>query len=175
LKAIDKTNARNRVEARTQWGQSAGVTWRAKTDTNRTVFVWEPNSTIPLRLAYFCHGWALGTWQLFGYTVLSGEDLRIVLESEWDRITEGQPAKGDICVWYVGSDFTMPLHSAKVEVPGGLIEKRQVSSKDGGTKLRQCTFFEVNQEYRKAPHNCTEHHYYRRRTPLVTVLPMLLE
>ena len=96
-----------------------GETRVARTDRGSTVSVFVPRTEYALRFRYFCHGCALGTFQLHGYTPYSGRPMMTVLNDEWQRV--GNPTVGDIAVWFEagGQHAGMPFHSARVEVWAG--------------------------------------------------------
>ena len=75
-----------------------GETRVARTDLGSTVSVFVPRTEYQLRFRYFCHGWALGSFQLHGYTPYSGHPMMTVLHDEWQEV--GNPTVGDIAVWY---------------------------------------------------------------------------
>src|SRR5262245_38408882 len=100
------------------WGLNDGIkgeTWVAHTDLGNPVDVWVPDEGNSEETSYFCHGWALGTYELFGYTVYSGGPMARVLQDEWNLVQD--PAPGDICVWFGpgGGYVSAPVHSARVE------------------------------------------------------------
>lgn len=157
-------------------GAASGELWRASTNLGKQVLVWVPDEANTLRRSYFCHGWALGTYQLHGYTVPSGPGLATVLSDEWDTVQV--PMVGDICVWYgnAGGIFNTPLHSARVEVAGGIGADMLLSSKNGNSALGGLrTFAQVDAIYRAAPQNLQVRRFYRRRVPLPMILPLLAE
>jgi hypothetical protein len=151
-----------------------GETWLARTNLGNPVKVWVPHHTNILRHSYFCHGWTLGTYQLHGYTVFSGPWMARVLQDEWTYVA--MPAVGDICVWYanVGAQIGIPMHSARVEVVGGVGADMWVSSKNGPQPLGGLrTFSSVNTMYAAPPHNCNVRRFYRRNVALPGFLPLL--
>ena len=91
-----------------------GETRVARTDLGSTVNLFVPRMEYALRFRYFCHGWALGSFQLHGYTPYSGHPMMTVLHDEWQEV--GNPQVGDIAVWYEtgGQHAGMPFHSAKI-------------------------------------------------------------
>ena len=161
------------------WGLGAGIlgeTWRANTTLGNPVSVWIPNEDNPLRRSYFCHGWALGTYQLHGYTVFSGPPLMTVLNDEWNLVMA--PAPGDICVWFgaAGPYASTPLHSARVHAVGGAGGAMLLTSKNGASPLGgPQPFAAVNAIYGAPPHNCGVRRFYRRNIPLAIALPLLPE
>lgn len=159
------------------WGLNTGIvgeTWNARTILGNAVSVWVPSEANSLPHSYFCHGWALGTYQIHGYTVYSGTPLTTVLADEWHQVMA--PAVGDICVWYGpgAGHLLTPLHSARVDIVGGGGAPMQLSSKNGAGPLGGLqTMAAVNAIYAAAPHNCAQHRFYRRNVPLPIVLPLL--
>jgi hypothetical protein len=161
------------------WGLNAGIvgeSWIAHTNLGNPVPVWVPGDANPLRRSYFCHGWALGTYQLHGYTVFSGPPLQTVLNDEWAPVV--LPAAGDICVWFGpgGGLASTPLHSARVELVGGAGVNMLLRSKNGTAPLGGAqAFAAVNAVYGGPPHNCNARRFYRRTIALPNVLPPLPE
>ena len=161
------------------WGLGMGIlgeTWRANTTLGNPVPVWIPDEGNALRESYFCHGWALGTYQLHGYTVFSGPALATVLADEWYLVMV--PAPGDICVWFgvAGPHMSTPLHSARVYAVGGVGGEMLLTSKNGTAPLGgPQPFAAVNAIYGAPPHNCAARMFYRRNVPLGVVLPLLPE
>lgn len=153
-----------------------GETWRARTNLANFVNVWVPHHTNPLRHSYFCHGWALGTYQIHGYTVFSGPSMARVLQDEWTYVVI--PAIGDICVWFanVGALVGTPMHSARVEAVGAVGGNMWLSSKNGPQALGGLrTFASVNAMYTAPPHNCNARRFYRRNVALPVILPLMPE
>lgn len=161
------------------WGLVAGIlgeTWRANTVLGNPVPVWVPQDGNLLRRSYFCHGWALGTYQLHGYTVFSGPPLATVLADEWQPVM--MPAAGDICVWFGpgGALLSTPLHSARVHATGATGADMLLTSKNGAAALGgPQAFAAVNAIYTGPPHNCTSRRFYRRNVALPVALPLLPE
>ncbi|MET1413413.1 hypothetical protein ABVF61_14145 [Roseibium sp. HPY-6] len=137
----------------------------ARTNGGTPVRVWVPKASTRLPERYFCHGWATGTYPLYGYTPFSGVPMLTVLEEEWSAVDE--PQVHDIMVWFEvsGEHAGMPCHSARVEEwsGNGLI----LSSKNGTAPLqRRVPLDEVDDTYFYSSDVPTERHLYRSRTRL---------
>lgn len=134
---------------------------RVRTDLGTRVAAWRPtnvpNPAPNPQPYYFCHGFSLGTFARFGYTVMSGPSMHRVLADEYQRIgtlgmtnegmrADGRIKAGDLLVWWKD---TNPVHSAIVDEPvmimslSPVIERRLnlertlVSSKTGTSIVRR--------------------------------------
>lgn len=97
-------------------------------------------------VCYFAHGYSLQTFEPFGYSVISGMDLKRVLADEFVRLgelastAELRLRRDDVLVWWNGWEA---VHSAIVEVPitdaatGRLNEQATIVSSKSGSGLLQ--------------------------------------
>lgn len=76
-----------------------GESAQAETSAGNRVRVWAAPSTAPLTSRYFCHGEALRTFQLYGYTIFSGPDLDTVLADEYFPVARTAVQREDILAW----------------------------------------------------------------------------
>lgn len=65
------------------WDDVEGRSYAAFTDKGRPIRVWVPAIGNDLNDRYFCHGLTLGTWERYGYSVCSAEDVEKVLIDEF--------------------------------------------------------------------------------------------
>lgn len=91
--------------------QVEGYQVMAMTNLDNQVGIWIPRGENVVQFKYFCHGHALGTYYLHGYSVL-GRDMPIALRDEWEELSHQNDVRaGDIVVWFDGEDIT---HSALI-------------------------------------------------------------
>jgi hypothetical protein len=147
---------------------------RVRTDLGTRVAAWRPtnipNPAPNPQPYYFCHGFSLGTFARFGYSVMSGPSMHRVLADEYRKIgtlgmthegmsADGRVLAGDLLVWWKDKD---PVHSAIVEEPVMIIsvgpvmqrrlnpERTLVSSKTGtGIVRRRVPLTVVKADYEK--------------------------
>jgi hypothetical protein len=76
----------------------AGYNYYLTTDKGTAIEGWVALGEPPT-LSYWCHGHSLGTYQRWGYSVYSGNDLFLTLRDEYQQIAETNVQQGDIAVW----------------------------------------------------------------------------
>jgi hypothetical protein len=145
-----------RSPALTVYGQAFAAT----TDKGRGIVVWKPDGSVTTpRAMYFCHGHALGTHALWGYTVFS-DSVLLVLEDEYNFIgfdtkLTMELAAGDVAAWFgtltpaaqtIAEPKVVIEHTALVINPiaaGGI----DVSTKNGWAELQTCKLQAVKAVY----------------------------
>jgi hypothetical protein len=91
----------NQIDEPFHANNAPGFARMACTNRGNQVKVWVSDPNNPDVWKYFCHGHALGTYALFGYTVFSGDALQTVLKDEWALVGNVHNAQvGDIVVWH---------------------------------------------------------------------------
>lgn len=140
MKDYDRKTYSKRVNANILKGSELevpGDLYKAATNKGHLVEVWVPDSKVAQENRYFCHGWSLGTYEEFGYTVMSGEDAAQVLVDEYTQVTPSGKGKhrfanslpsgeaddlntclqavnkGSVAAWE--DDKGLILHSARIE------------------------------------------------------------
>lgn len=132
-------------------GAVQGQVWRAQTDKGNLVPVWVAHNTQDKNERYFCHGHALGTYEKYGYTVLSGEGLKTVLRDEYKEVMWAQAGVGDLVVWFNKTD--LPVHSAiltkfqRDENNRFMRDQTTLSSKNGKLPVAELTLEQLVQTY----------------------------
>lgn len=121
---------------------------RVRTDLGRPVLAWRPEAPIPVNPngRYFCHGYTLGTYNAYGYSVSSGISMVTVLCDEYIKIgmldTNGAQNNDIVVFWGPTTHGLDVLHSAilagVIMKPAGGIDTRltSVNSKTGTGPLR---------------------------------------
>lgn len=87
--------------------QMRGVRKKAKTDKGRDVAVWIAPEDWNEDIRYFCHGESLRTFQLYGYTPYSGDDIGKVLRDEYVKVPAHSLQREDILA------FTGPANAGE--------------------------------------------------------------
>lgn len=108
------------------WGEAIpaaiGATGNAMTSLGRPFVAWKPDdSVVKDEFKYWCHGFSTGSYEQFGYSPFSGEDMETILEDEFRRIDK-KPSVGDILVFRGASGAVQQgqsvegqiLHSARI-------------------------------------------------------------
>lgn len=92
-----------------------------RTSKGTRVAAWRCTAPDPGQAAcYFAHGYSLQTHEAYGYSVISGTELKRVFADEYRRLgtlsspTPLQLKRHDVLVWWNGPEA---VHSAIVEVP----------------------------------------------------------
>ncbi|MGA2249601.1 hypothetical protein [Terracidiphilus sp.] len=159
MKAYDQNTGDLVVNAAFPANGIPGEVISVRTDLGVQVHAWRPNP-LPQNLlqCYFCHGYSLGTYAQFGYSIMSGQSLHQVLADEFFKVgTLGMGnlhvQQGDRIVWWKGLDA---IHSAVVDHPvqnGNQLNVNQtrVSSKTGTGIVRiNVPLATVNNDYNTA-------------------------
>mgnify|MGYP004489254163 CR=1 FL=1 len=136
-----------------------------RTDLGNPVTAWQPAGNIAGDERFFCHGYSLGTFGRWGYTVWGGF-MATVLADEYqtlgqlDRISrtaanQNPVVPGDILVWWLGGKDA--YHSAVIDepvyLPDGPLDKDNtaVGSKTGtGPLWRGHLARDVKEQYKPA-------------------------
>lgn len=94
-----------------------GILHYAMTDRGRAVQVWSSVHSGAGKLTHFCHGYSLGTFRNYGFSVLGGPNMDMLLEDEYGQIDAFQIRCGDIVVFrgYMDGTTYGITHSALVE------------------------------------------------------------
>ena len=136
-----------------------GMLLSVRTDLGTSVRAWRAAPTVSTPdQCYFCHGYSLGTYAPFRYSV-SGTSMPAVLADEYQKIGGIGDAQnvgaGDILVWWQGNDAS---HSAVVRTPaykaGGELDPAAsvIGSKNGtGPVWTGALLNDISSFYQTAP------------------------
>ena len=96
------------------WGGSApsGDEYAVNTDAGTEVRAWVAYGGTPEDHRYWCHGFSLGTYAPWGYSVWSGSQMEKVVRDEYSRVPREQARTGDLAVWVLMPDGHLYGHSA---------------------------------------------------------------
>jgi hypothetical protein len=137
MAALDHTGPDNIARVgRQPWGapEPTGNDYYVETDAGSRVMAWVAYSGHPQNLRYWCHGFSLGTYDNWGYSVYSGADMKTAINDEYRAVTAASAQAGDLAVW------TAFQHSARftsVSVSGGALDESasRLDSKNGQRAL----------------------------------------
>jgi hypothetical protein len=138
MASLDQTTPQNLAQAgKRPWGGSdpVGNDYFVQTDAGSVVTGWVAYSGSPENRQYWCHGFSLGTYQQWGYSVYSGTPMQTVIRDEYQPIAPASAQAGDLAVWVPGFQHSAVFTSAAVS-GGALDENRsRLDSKNGQQSL----------------------------------------
>lgn len=76
-----------------------GILDHAMTDRGHEVEVWSSVYEGVGKYTHFCHGYSLGTFRNYGFSVLGGSNMEVLLNDEYYPIDAFQIRRGDIVVF----------------------------------------------------------------------------
>lgn len=117
-----------------------GNDYRLETDGGSPVTAWVAYAGFPEAERYWCHGFSLGTYARWGYSVWSGGPMARVIADEYTRVAPADTRAGDLAVWETMPDGNVFGHSARFTQPvvsGGALDdaRSMLDSKNGRQPL----------------------------------------
>jgi hypothetical protein len=151
MSVLDHTGPDNIVQTdKRPWGGSAprGNDYKVYTGAGNQVTGWVAYGGTPEAHRYWCHGFSLGTYAQWGYSVYSGSGMRQAVTDEFSAVPSVQARAGDLAVWTTTADGVPFGHSAKFTRPvvtGGTLDEAQsrLDSKNGQAALANQTLADI--------------------------------
>jgi hypothetical protein len=112
----------------------AGNEYRVFTDRGNMVGAWVAYTGLPEQQNSWCHGFSLGTYDRWGYSVFSGpNDVGRVLIDEYSLVTPALARAGDIIAWRGGRDFSHTAILRSIALVRGSVDltRSLMDSKNG--------------------------------------------
>jgi hypothetical protein len=144
MSVLDHSSAANVAATHVQpWpslADAVGNDYWVQTDAGNDVKAWVPYSDVPSDHRYWCHGFSLGTYNRWMYSVYSGANMARVVTDEYRVIPNVSASAGDLAVWTLMPDGRTFGHSAKftsATVSGGALDEGRstLNSKNGPNHL----------------------------------------
>lgn len=151
MSVLDHTGPENIVAVdKRPWSGDAprGNDYRVYTDAGSEVTAWVPYSGTPEAHCYWCHGFSLGTYAQWSYSVYSGSGMRQVVADDFSAVPRDQARAGDLAVWTTTADGVPFGHSAKFTRPvvtGGTLDEAQsrLDTKNGQAPLANSSLADI--------------------------------
>ncbi len=152
MAALDSSTPHNLHDTDVQpWPQlpdARGDEYVVKTDAGSAVLGWVAYNSVPADERYWCHGFSLGTYTRWGYSVWSGSPMQQVVADEYRRIPRAQARAGDLAAWVLMPDGRLYGHSALFTQPvlrDGNLDTAQsrLDTKNGSAPLANRTLAEI--------------------------------
>ena len=152
MAALDRSSPATLHDADVQpWSDqpdARGDEYVVKTDAGSPVTAWVAYNSVPADKRYWCHGFSLGTYARWGYSVYSGSQMQRVVNDEYRRIPREQARAGDLAVWVLMPDGRLYGHSARFTQPvlrdGNLdTVQSRLDTKNGYAALANRTLAEI--------------------------------
>jgi hypothetical protein len=145
MAALDHTGPDNIAKTgKRPWGGSepTGNDYYVETDAGSRVVAWVAYAGHAENLRYWCHGYSLGTYGRWMYSVYSGDDLRTVIADEYRSVSPATAQAGDLAVW---SAFQHSARFTSVSVSGGALDESasRLDSKNGQAALANYSLAEI--------------------------------
>src|SRR5690606_12686365 len=125
----------------------SGSNLEAETDGGSIVSGWEAYSPWQIQYHYWCHGFSLGTYDRFGYSVYAGTPMRRVVQDELRAVPAHEARPGDIAVWTPTYDHSARFTS--VSAAGGVLDEdaSRLDTKNGQQPLTTASLSEIRRAY----------------------------
>jgi hypothetical protein len=151
MSVLDHTGPDNIVTTdKRPWGGSAprGNDYKVYTDAGSDVVGWVAYGGTPEAHRYWCHGFSLGTYARWGYSVYSGSGMRKAVSDEFSAVAGAEARAGDLAVWTTTADGVPFGHSARFTRPvvtGGTLDEAQsrLDTKNGQAALANQTLADI--------------------------------
>lgn len=154
LSALEQTSRDNLLATNVQpWAPVGprGNDYRVQTDGGNDINAWVPYGGAPESERYWCHGFSLGSYAAWGYSVWSGAPMGRVITDEFNPVADAQAQAGDLAVWLQMPDGGQYGHSAVITRPvldGGVLDDAhtELDSKNGRRPLAHTTLAALKAE-----------------------------
>jgi len=151
LSVLNQTTPQNLLRKNVRpWGGTApsGNDYKVQTDAGNDISGWVAYSGTPEADRYWCHGFSLGSYASWGYSVWSGGPMGQVVGDEFRRVGDADAKSGDIAVWMSMPDGKVYGHSARFTQPvvsGSALDDAQsrLDSKNGNAALGNFSLAEL--------------------------------
>lgn len=139
----------------------SGSNLEAETDGGSIVSGWEAYSPWQIQYHYWCHGFSLGTYERFGYSVYSGTPMQRVVQDELRAVPAHEARPGDIAVWTPTYDHSARFTS--VSAAGGVLNEdaSRLDTKNGQQPLTNASLSEIRRAYAGISQGSPQ--FFRRR------------